>query len=93
MFKESVTMSDTTMTVEPVVLKTERDINLWQAASALHAACRAAQIALATAVGGEELRFARQVVEAALDRVSDFDDAGGASAASDPRPSGKAERC
>jgi hypothetical protein len=86
-------MTDTTLTLEPVVLKTERDINLWQAASALHAACRAAQIALATVDGGEELRFARQVVEAALDRVSDFDDAGGAAAAPDPRPSSKAQRC
>jgi hypothetical protein len=87
-------MTETTTALDRVVLTSERDINLWQSAVALHAACRAAQIALATvADGGEEVRLARQVVEAALDRVSDFDDAEGASAAPDPRPSTKAERC
>jgi hypothetical protein len=86
-------MAETMTAPDPVVLTSERDINLWQAASALHAACRAALIALAAVEGGEEVRFARQVVEAALDRVSDFDDAEGAAAAADPRPSTKAERC
>lgn len=86
-------MADTLITLDRVVLTSERDINLWQAAIALHAACRAAQIALASVEGGEEVRFARQVVEAALDRVSDVDEADGAAAAPDPRPSTKAERC
>lgn len=87
-------MTETTTALDPVVLTSERDINLWQAASALHAACRAALIALETVQGGgETVRFARQVVEAALDRVSDFDEVAGAAAAPDPRPSGKAERC
>jgi hypothetical protein len=86
-------MAETMTAPDRVVLTSERDINLWQAAVALHAACRAAQMALATVNGGEEVRFARQVVEAALDRVSDFDDADGAAAAPDPRPSTKAERC
>jgi len=87
-------MTDTMSVLDPVVLTSERDINLWQAASALHAACRAAQLALATVEGGGEVvSFARQVVDAALDRVSDFDDGQGAAAAPDPRPSSKAQRC
>jgi hypothetical protein len=84
-------MSDTTMQ-DAVTLTSDRDINLWHAASALHAACRAAAIALASA-DGEQARFAREIVEAALERVSDWDDAEGAAAAADPRPSTKAQRC
>lgn len=86
-------MSDV-ITQDAVTLTSERDINLWQAAPALYAACRAAAIALATLPDGEVVRFARQVVDAALDRVSDLDDAeAGAAAAPDPRPATKAEKC
>lgn len=89
-------MSSTT-TPDAVVLSTERDLNLWQAAPALYAACRAAAIALATvAVDNEQVSLARRIVDGALDRVSEFDDAdtgGAAAAAAGPHGPARAERC